>query len=99
MNRARLVSRNFDAASFACSAQCVKGGRAVVMQKLGATDWLGVIEAEYREMPGLALTLAQAQRLWSLDAVTCESLLEQLTCAGFLRRTRDGRYCRNVEAT
>lgn len=58
------------------------------------TDWVAVICAEYREMPGLALTLAQAQRLWNLDAATCESVLEQLTRSGVLRRTRDGRYRR-----
>lgn len=63
------------------------------------TDWLEVIWAEYREMPGLALTLAQAQRLWDLDAATCESVLEQLRRSGVLRRTRDGRYCRDAGTT
>jgi len=27
---------------------------------------------EYREMPGLALTIEQARRLWRCDAVTCQ---------------------------
>ena len=26
---------------------------------------------EYREIPGLALTIEQARRLWGCDAVTC----------------------------
>jgi hypothetical protein len=29
------------------------------------------IRGEYREMPGLRLTFAQACRLWQLDAPTC----------------------------
>jgi hypothetical protein len=28
------------------------------------------IETEYREMPGLSVTEAQAQRLWGLDNMT-----------------------------
>lgn len=58
------------------------------------TAWLDLIRAEYREMPGLALTLAQAQRLWNLDVETCESVLEHLRLSGVLRRTRAGRYRR-----
>lgn len=53
--------------------------------------------AEFLEMPGLRLTVAQAQRLWDLDQTVCETLLGVLTEAGFLRRTRDGTYGR-VEA-
>ena len=29
------------------------------------------IEGEYREMPGLSLTVSQAERLWGLDSSTC----------------------------
>ena len=50
------------------------------------------IRGEYREMPGLCLTLAQAQRLWGLNRSECESLLAALIEAGFLRRTRTGAY-------
>jgi hypothetical protein len=31
-------------------------------------EWLRRIRGEYLEMPGLCLTLAQAQRLWGLEA-------------------------------
>ena len=50
------------------------------------------IRGEYTEMPGLRLTLAEACRLWQVDARTCESLLEQLVRETFLRKTLDGAY-------
>jgi hypothetical protein len=50
------------------------------------------IRGEYREMPGLRLTFAQALRLWQVDAATCAVLLEQLVNEGFLRKTHDGAY-------
>ena len=50
------------------------------------------IRAEYREMPGLRLTFAQACRLWQLDAATCEALLHQLINDRFLYKTNDGSY-------
>ena len=57
-------------------------------------NWLQLIRAEYREIPGLRLTTIQAQRLWGLDAVLCETLLTALLAGGFLRRTRDAAYIR-----
>lgn len=42
--------------------------------------------AEYREMPGVCLTLAQAARLWNADRRVCEDVLQQLVAGGFLRR-------------
>jgi hypothetical protein len=56
---------------------------------------LPVIRGEYLEMPGLCLTTSQAQRLWCLDAPTCDSLLAALTEAKFLRRTERGAYVRD----
>jgi hypothetical protein len=50
------------------------------------------IRGEYSEMPGLRLTLAQACRLWQVDALTCETLLEQLVSEAFLYRTDNGAY-------
>jgi hypothetical protein len=50
------------------------------------------IEGEYREMPGLSLTLAQAARLWGLDRATTERVLESLSETNVLSRTRDGIY-------
>jgi len=43
------------------------------------------IQAEFREMPGLKLTLAQASRLFNVDATRCERALRQLVAAGALR--------------
>ena len=40
--------------------------------------------AEFREMPGLRLTAAQAARLFSLSAGQCERLLAALVDAGAL---------------
>ena len=57
-------------------------------------EWLEVIQAEFVEMPGLTLTVSQAQRLWGLDAATCAVLLGQLAEINFLRPTNDGRYRR-----
>ena len=56
--------------------------------------WGRVIRGEYREMPGLALTLLEAQRLWGLDRDTCHSLLDELTREHFLRRTSRAQYVR-----
>jgi Fic family protein len=52
------------------------------------------IKAEYLELPGLRLTLAQARRLWNLDTETCERALAILVEAGFLQRTPAGQYAR-----
>jgi hypothetical protein len=49
-------------------------------------------EAEYREMPGLKLTPAQAARLWHLDVAASGALLESMVEAGLLHKTRDGAY-------
>ena len=50
------------------------------------------VEAEYREMPGLKLTAAQAARLWHLGVADSAALLESMVKAGFLYRSRDGAY-------
>ena len=49
-------------------------------------------EAEYREMPGLKLTPQQASRLWHLDAVASERLLDSMVETGVLCRAKDGAY-------
>jgi hypothetical protein len=58
----------------------------------GLTNLLRLIQAEYREMPGLHLTRPQVQRLWNLDEETCEALLDALEGAHFLRRTPGNAY-------
>ena len=50
------------------------------------------IRGEFREMPGLRLTLEQAMRLWSLDRATCVDVLTQLRSAKFLDVDPNGRY-------
>jgi DNA-binding IclR family transcriptional regulator len=50
------------------------------------------IRGEFREMPGLRLSLAQAMRLWSLDRATCVDALTQLQAAKFLDVDTNGRY-------
>jgi hypothetical protein len=52
------------------------------------------VRGEYREMPGLALTVPQGQRLWGLESSTCQTVFERLVEAGFLRRTPRGRFVR-----
>ncbi len=55
------------------------------------------VRAEFLEMPGLKLTLRQAERLWGLDSATCEALVESLTESKFLARTREGAIVRRTE--
>jgi hypothetical protein len=50
------------------------------------------IKAEYMELPGLQLTAWQAQRLWGLDQVQCDAILEVLVETSFLRKTKNGAY-------
>lgn len=50
------------------------------------------VVAEYREMPGLALTVPQAARLWGCDERTSEEVVSTLMEQGVLRRLRDGRF-------
>jgi hypothetical protein len=52
------------------------------------------IESEYREMPGLNLSVEQAQRLWGLDRETCLRVLTLLVTRRVLRRTRADTYLR-----
>jgi len=42
------------------------------------------IRCEYLEMPGLCLTLKQAQRLWGLDEPTCREAMQLLVDTKFL---------------
>ena len=55
------------------------------------------VRGEFREMPGLTLTLAQAGRLWSLDTSTCHEVLSQLVQTGYLCRNTTGAFCRATD--
>ena len=50
------------------------------------------IAGEYREMPGLKLTAAQASRLWACDLTSSQTALDSLAEQGLLRRTDEGFY-------
>ena len=55
------------------------------------------IHAEFAEMPGLRLTLAQVQRLAGLDGSVCQTVLVDLVRSGFLSVSSDGSYVRASE--
>lgn len=57
------------------------------------TDLATRARAEFREMPGMCLTTAQAARLWQLTPAQAQELLRELVKAGFLVR-RDGQLYR-----
>ena len=68
-----------------------------VWRVLPSANWatsasFGESELSFLEMPGLCLTIEQAQRLWSLEPRTCEALLRSLIDASFLRRTDCGLF-------
>ena len=52
------------------------------------------VEGEYREMPGLSLTLPQAARLSGIDRSTCELVLANLIERRVLKRALNGTYLR-----
>jgi hypothetical protein len=47
------------------------------------------VSAEIREMPGLRLTIPQAQRLWGLDGDTCAEVVALLIARSILHRQGD----------
>ena len=50
------------------------------------------VRGEYREMPGMRLTIDQAMRLWVLDRKTCSGVLDSLVAAHFLEQDSHGQY-------
>ena len=68
---------------------------ATVRQTTSHFDELIVrVRGEYLEMPGLSLTIPQAQRLWAVEHSTCVQVFDSLVDARWLRRTRRGRFVR-----
>ncbi len=53
-------------------------------------DLVGLIRAQYEEMPGLCLSRSQLQRLWLLEPSACDNVLRALVDAGFLRLAPGG---------
>ena len=50
------------------------------------------VRSEFREMPGMRLTLDQACRLWSLDRDRCAGVMATLVAGKFLEVDGNGRY-------
>ena len=69
------------------------GKPATVETTAEAAVWVDRIDSEYREMPGLRLTLAQAARLWGLPSPQCRALFGALVARGRLVETPNGLYC------
>ena len=51
-------------------------------------------QAEFLEMPGLQLTVAQASRLWHFDSALCTAVLATLVEQRFLVETRNRSFAR-----
>jgi len=52
------------------------------------------LRGEFLEMPGLRLTVQQAERLCGVDPAVCKAILDALVEAKFLSVKRDGSYGR-----
>jgi hypothetical protein len=68
--------------------------RAMTSAQTSAGSWLEIVRGEFQETPGLHCTKTQYQRLWGLDVVACDAILEALINARFLKRTHNGTYAR-----
>ncbi len=55
------------------------------------------VKAEFNEMPGLRLTLAEATRLWGMDRALCLTVVETLVRTSFLRWGHGGTIVRAVQ--
>lgn len=53
---------------------------------------LNRLRGEFREMPGMRLTLEQVQRLCGIEPPLCKLALQALVEAKFLRLGSDGAY-------
>lgn len=58
-------------------------------------DVIRMIESEYGEFPGLALTRDQARRLFGLEPLRCDEILGALVASKRLRVTDRGTYVLN----
>jgi hypothetical protein len=56
------------------------------------------IRAEYLEMPGLTLTLAQAQRLCGVERALCKTVLDALVETQFLCVKPNGSYAKVTDS-
>jgi len=56
-----------------------------------------LIQAEYREMPGLSLKADQVQRLCGVEREPCKHVLDTLVKRNFLRLKSNGAYARLID--
>ena len=65
----------------------------VMLFKTAGEDFLlRRVRGEYREMPGMRLTIEQAMRLWNLDRKTCAAVFNSLVASHFLEMDGFGRF-------
>jgi hypothetical protein len=57
-------------------------------------DVLSRIRAEFLEMPGMRLTIQQAERLFGIERILSQTVLDSLVDERFLCVMPDGRYGR-----
>jgi hypothetical protein len=50
------------------------------------------VRGEYREMPGMRLTIEQAMRLWNVDRQACADVFNSLVASHFLQMDGFGRF-------
>jgi hypothetical protein len=72
--------------------------RVIVISSIEAGYWRDVIGAEYDSLPRLSLTVAQARRLWALDADIAKRVLDSYVESGYLTLMADGQYRRTDQA-
>lgn len=91
-----IVLTGFEGAGGSAPLAIYENGDITIVTKLAESfgELLVRIEGEYREMPGLNLTVTQAERLWGLDRHTCASVLTALMERRVLKRTTSGTYLR-----
>jgi hypothetical protein len=73
-------------------AECPKPS----VNRLEEIVWL--VDAEYREMPGMHLTFDQARRLFGLSAADCRRVLDHLVGVGMLMEDAGHRFCRRADS-
>jgi len=50
------------------------------------------VRGEYREMPGMRLTIEQAMRLWGIDREACAKVFNSLVASHYLELDGFGRF-------
>jgi hypothetical protein len=70
-------------------AEGLDGGREMNVDYAAAR-----VRAEFEEMPGMTLTLPQAERLFGLDQDLLRAIVERLVRASYLRQTDSGAFTR-----